>query len=494
MEQITATEVLPAWRDTLSRMRDQGGQHGEREVQQVVDIVEVFERMARLESYGRLTVPQQDQYNDMVREANTLLRAHHDEQESRQRREARDAVARNLGGMRSEAGAFAGGARGGGELPRGPRGVDRGAPRDAALRAIDGRRDVEDRVREFMVRSVEEARGAERDRVSRWITVSSDRDYERALSIYLADPVNGPAEWTDVERQAVRRVKDEARALNLLDTSGGYLVGATTDFSIMLTSAGSVNPMRQVSRIVTTTTDSWGGITSAGISASWDAEAAEVSDDSPAFGNPVIPVYKGSAYAQASWELDSDSGLGTQLGPLFADARDQLEAQAFTLGSGTGAPQGVITGVTAVPGSVVGASSTTHTLADAVTVQNALPARWRANAQWMGNLAVRTAYSQLPAGSGLTSPAYSGGQLLGWGFVENSMMDGTIGAGNDYVLLAGDFRNYTIVDRVGMSVQYIPVVYGANRRPTSEVGWLCRWRTGGAVTIPDAFRLLNLSA
>jgi hypothetical protein len=45
-----------------------------------------------------------------------------------------------------------------------------------------------------------------------------------------------------------------------------------------------------------------------------------------------------------------------------------------------------------------------------------------------------------------------------------------------------------------MTITPVPVVLGPNRRPTSEVGWLMRWRHGGDVVIPDAFRLLNLSA
>lgn len=35
----------------------------------------------------------------------------------------------------------------------------------------------------------------------------------------------------------------------------------------MLTSNGSTNPLRQISRVVQTTTDSWNGVTSAGVTA-----------------------------------------------------------------------------------------------------------------------------------------------------------------------------------------------------------------------------------
>ena len=68
----------------------------------------------------------------------------------------------------------------------------------------------------------------------------------------------------------------------------------------MLTSSGSVNPLRQISRNVTIAGESWNGVTSAGVTAEWTAEAAEVADASPTLASPNIPVYKGDAFVPFS--------------------------------------------------------------------------------------------------------------------------------------------------------------------------------------------------
>jgi predicted phage gp36 major capsid-like protein len=45
-----------------------------------------------------------------------------------------------------------------------------------------------------------------------------------------------------------------------------------------------------------------------------------------------------------------------------------------------------------------------------------------------------------------------------------------------------------------MTVQFEPLVKGANQRPTGEVGWFAHWRVGGGVLDANAFRLLRVRA
>jgi HK97 family phage major capsid protein len=71
-------------------------------------------------------------------------------------------------------------------------------------------------------------------------------------------------------------------------------------------------------------------------------------------------------------------------------------------------------------------------------------------------------------------------------------MAGTVAAGAN-VILAGDFSRYIIVDRIGMSVQYVPQIFGANQRPTGQSGWVAYWRVGADCADPNAFRLLQLN-
>ena len=84
--------------------------------------------------------------------------------------------------------------------------------------------------------------------------------------------------------------------------------------------------------------------------------------------------------------------------------------------------------------------------------------------------------------------------LIGNPVYESSAMDTTIVSGsNDDILNLGDFANgYVIVDRVGLSIAYNPMVLGSNRRPSGEVGWFATWRVGGDAVNANAFRGLRL--
>jgi predicted phage gp36 major capsid-like protein len=50
------------------------------------------------------------------------------------------------------------------------------------------------------------------------------------------------------------------------------------------------------------------------------------------------------------------------------------------------------------------------------------------------------------------------------------------------VLKYGDFRaGFTIVDHVGMTIELVPHVMGANRRPTGKRGLYAYWRNSSEV-------------
>jgi HK97 family phage major capsid protein len=264
---------------------------------------------------------------------------------------------------------------------------------------------------------------------ARWTRITIDPAYERAVAKLFRDPTNGHREFTGEELAAYQDAKQLQRAMNIgSDAAGGFLMPFTLDPNIMLTSVGSVNPMRSVSRIVTTATESWSGVTSAGVTAAWYAEAAEVADHSPTPAQPEIATHRASSFIAASIEVTMDTNLASQLGALFTDAKDQLEATAMTLGTGTGQPKGIIPAVTAVSGSVVTATGGALTVADIYANQNALPPRWRPRARWMANLSIINAGRQLVAGSGLTTSIVDDSttppRMLGWQLHENSTMDG----------------------------------------------------------------------
>lgn len=286
-------------------------------------------------------------------------------------------------------------------------------------------------------------------------------------------------------------------ALSLTDANGGYLVPFTLDPTIILTNAGSANPFRQISDVRMTTTDNWNGVTSAGVTAEWTAEAAEAADASPTVGALQITPARADAWIQGSFEVLSDSNFEAQLPILLRDAKDRLEEAAFATGDGSDKPYGVVTGAT----TVASAGSTAYAVADVYAVQTALPARWRgpnARPNWVANLAVINATRQFDTAGGSSFWANLGmGQperLLNAPIHESTTMAATPTTANAKTLLLGDFSQYVIVDRVGMSVMYEPLVKGANRRPTGEAGWFAMWRVGAKVTTANAFRVLQIQA
>ena len=79
----------------------------------------------------------------------------------------------------------------------------------------------------------------------------------------------------------------------------------------------------------------------------------------------------------------------------------------------------------------------------------------------------------------------------GYPAYEASPMSGTITSGSQ-VLVQGDFRQFLIVDRVGMGIELVPHLFGAtNRYPTGQRGILAIWFNNSHVLATNAFRLLQ---
>lgn len=287
-------------------------------------------------------------------------------------------------------------------------------------------------------------------------------------------------------------------AMSLTDAQGGYLVPFTLDPTIVLTNAGAANPFRQISTIKTIATDDWNGVTSAGVTAEWTAEGTEAADASPGFVQPKITPKKADAWVFGSYEVLADSGFASELGRLLADAKDRLEASAFAVAN-TGAtiPRGAVAAVAAVTASIVTAAATNaFAVGDVYNTSDALRPRDAAQASWIANKKIFSLTRRFDTAGGSAFWANLGmgipNQLLGQPTYEASAMGAVITTGAN-VLLAGNFREYYIVDRVGMAVMYDPIVKGTNGRPTGQGGWFAFWRVGADVVDASAFRLLQLN-
>lgn len=377
--------------------------------------------------------------------------------------------------------------------------------RDAALAAIDAvvAPDHAKAAAEALVRT-EDPDGSG-GIAARWARLTSNPAYLTAFQKVYGDPTRGHLEWTDAERHAHAEVAQLQRAMSLTDANGGYMVPFALDPAILLTSAGSVNPIRQVARVEPIITASWNGVTSAGVTASWDGEAAQVSDDAPAdLAQPSVKSWKGQAFIPFSIEVGMDAAnFAEECSKLLVDAKDQLEAVAFVTGAGDGsnAPTGIITALAGTASEVAPTTPETFAVGDLYKLMEAVPARFRPNARWMMALELINRIRQFATGSGqqhsfiTTLGEGSPPDLLGWPLHENSNVDGSwnvAASADNFAIIAGDFRQYLVADRVGTTIELVPHLFGANGRPTGQRGYYMHFRTGADVLIANAFRVLNI--
>lgn len=343
-----------------------------------------------------------------------------------------------------------------------------------------------------------------REWTARWVAATGSDTYRSAFAKKALDPDSGHLSWTAQEAEAWRvatTVQHERAAMSLTDSSGGYLVPFQLDPTVLLTSGGSANPLMQIARVEPTVTDVWRGVTSAGVTAEWLGEGAEAADASPTLGSPSVPCHKAGAFVPWSYEVGMDaSNFLEELAKLLLDGLDQLTSLAFTLGSGTGQPTGVVAAVAAAGGASVVAPTTAETFAaaDLYRVQNAAAPRWQVGSSWLMNLAfVNTARQFETASGALRFPELRDNppMLLGRSVYENSHMDAAINPAateSNYVALYGDFKQFIITVRSGSTLELIPNLMGDNGRPTGQRGGFLWARYGSDVLVPNAFRLLSI--
>lgn len=333
------------------------------------------------------------------------------------------------------------------------------------------------------------------------VIAGSDPAYRSAFAKLMRDPARGHMEFDDAERAAFARAQSVARAINIgTNASGGFLMPLTLDPAIMLTSGGVIDPIRQISRQVTTVTDHWKGITSAGVTASYGAEGSEVADASPSdLAQPEIAVHRGSCYVEVTYEAAMDLDFTDQLGMLFADAKATVEASKFWAGSGADEPAGVVTGLDGTASEVAPTTAETFAVADLYKLQEAVPPRFRARASWVGNLAIYNDIRQfgIADSHALWTRLADGlpGGLLGHPAYEASESDSGFdpaSTADNFVLTFGDFRaGFIVADRLGSMVT-VHELYGANGRPTGSRGHTLWFRNGSKVVNTAALRILSI--
>ncbi|TDB88373.1 phage major capsid protein [Actinomadura sp. KC216] len=361
-----------------------------------------------------------------------------------------------------------------------------------ALCAIEKMPGANDQIRESGTRILE--RWDDRNAyIARLILHTSSPAYMRAWCKKARDPQG--ADLTYEERIAWQQA-EAFRAMSLTDSAGGYLVPFQLDPTVIISGDISVSEIRRVARQVIATGDVWNGVSSGAVSWSWDAEASEVSDDSTTFAQPSIPIYTARGFVPISMEaLADEANVTATVAELLAEGRTDLEAAAFVTGSGVGQPTGIVTALTGTASELTAAGVASFVLDDLYDVHGALGARYRRMASWLGNTLIYNLIRQFDTsgGGGFWTNLGNGTPelLLGRQALEAEDMAGALTTGNK-ILVFGDFRNYVIADRVGMTVEFIPhLFHTANNRPSGQRGWFASYRTGADSVNDGAFRMLK---
>ncbi len=375
------------------------------------------------------------------------------------------------------------------------------------------------------VNSIEELPGAYRDGAMRALEVAkfpgkdSGRDQIAALveqhiddrdegrNGWVARHVIGTSEplYIEAYADAMKGHPQSGRRLAVLqtytDADGGFAVPVVIDPTFVNTSDGSVNPIRRIARNETTTGKNWQAITTAGVVASYVGERSSTgaADGAPTdVNNPTVTPVRADVSVDISLEYLQDYGSASllgQLGSLIGIAKDDLEANKFFQGTGSGQPEGVVWFIDDDGSSLV-PTITAHVFAleDVDKIVAALPPRFRSRAQFTANLfilqVVRNFGTAGQPGFSIYDPIAK--TLRGYPASEASAMDDTL-ADNAEVLLFGDFQQFVVVDRLGLTTRLLDA-RDTNGRPTGNSQIYAAWRNSTKVLFPNAFRLLQIKA
>jgi len=298
---------------------------------------------------------------------------------------------------------------------------------------------------------------------------------------------------------------EEWRAMSIgTDGSGGFGVPVVIDPTIILTGQGHPNDILGLARVEQITTDTWKGVSSAGVTWKFRAEATATTDGSPTLVQPSVPTHRADGTIPYSIEVGMDyPGFADEMGMLLREGYVEIVVDKLTHGSGSDEPTGIETALDANTNVEV-ATTTAGTISagDINGLWAALPIRYRNPAfsdrqAFMSHTGVNGDIQQLgtDAGSAFTVNFTDEGVtvLKGRRMYENDYLDdlpaGTAAAN---LLIVGDWRNFLVAQRAGMSVELVPHMFDVtNNMPTGERAWFA-WARIGSDSINDlGFRMLQ---
>lgn len=366
--------------------------------------------------------------------------------------------------------------------------------RSGALRLLESR-DTQRMLKPHQIDAIEAQVGAF-DRIAKRVLITENDEYRSMFQKRLLDANAG---LTTAENNALMRWQ-EFRAQSETSASGGYAIPVFIDPSLILTNQESYNPFLDLARQEDINTSAWKGVSSAGVSWSFDSEAAEVSDDSlTSIAQPSVTIFTARGFIPFSIEISEDwPGFQNEMARVLMAGYDELLVDKFSRGSGSGEPKGILTALAASSPTVIVTSLTDGAFGqeDVYATWSALPQKYQRNAAWMMNVDVMGKIRQFGASNvyhayTVSLPAGSVEQLFARPVYQSPyfpVFSSTTGASNR--LVVGDWNNFLVARRTGINVELVPQLFAtANNLPSGQRGWFAYARIGSNSINDAAFRL-----
>ena len=237
----------------------------------------------------------------------------------------------------------------------------------------------------------------------------------------------------------------EERAAQTITTSGGGYTIMTGFVDMLEKRLLYYNPIRQIADVLQTNEGnplSFPTVDDTSNTASDRSINTATSETAVSFGTVALSAYGKSTELLVPYELLMDtslSNLEARLAELLAERHGRKEQSDFTTGSGSSAPQGMVTGATT---GKTAASATAIAFDEILDLEQALDPAYRQGAVMMMHQNIWTyvrklkdSYGRYLVGEYNAGGMGSGYSVLGYPVVFNSAMASTVATGNKTILL-----------------------------------------------------------
>lgn len=304
-------------------------------------------------------------------------------------------------------------------------------------------------------------------------------------------PAAGAANWSP----------EEVRALaGTSDTDGGIFIPPTFESGIIM-NAYDMAEIRPIANVGTTGRDTVIFPSLSKPAVSWGRKAIAITEQDLSSGGKRMEVFFLQALTAISIDTldDAEANIVSEMTSGFSMAIAEAEDDAFAIGAGDDSPSGIASNVTVqanyqptgVADNIFNASNNGT---DAMLLaEYKIKKTYRRNANWAMNSTTESKVRTLKDGQGryMWQPSLQIGKpptFDGFGLINpEGMADIAAGA---FPMIFGDFQQYKIRDRSGMSVQRLVEKYAEY----AQIGFLIRRRLGGMLVLPEAFSCIKVAA